>query len=171
MDRHTAPSNAERPRAAHVSPRPSVLIAEHDTRSLDTMLTALAEAGYAVEYVKDGADALRMLKRMPPPLILVADEDLPRFGGFQLADLLSLTPGAIARYSAIVLTNSLGTALCPPMRCAPNTIFLEALVRPLRAAELLMALDLAACRLDGGIAPDVPGALNTGERAETPYPA
>ena len=175
MDNQPAPSDSghsgagESP-ASHLSSHLSVLVAEHDAGSRHFIMMALAEAGYAPQQVTDGTAALEKVKRQQPPLILIAEEDLPDFGGFQLADLLSLVPGAGAHYSVIVLTASLDTALHPPMRGAPTALSLDVLVKPFHVSELLIALGLAADRLTRPGALGAAGPWNLEEPGVEPFP-
>lgn len=124
-----------------------VLIAEHDEENRQTMTAALAAAGYAVQQVTEGVAALQFLLTARPPLVVVAEEDLPELGGFQIARLLSLKPAPASRYSAIVLTGSLRAALRQPIQSRLDAITLEVLVKPFPISELLLAVEMAAGRL------------------------
>ena len=126
---------------------PVVLVAEQENESRQIMMAALEEAGYTVWEVADGAEALRRLMDATLPVVLVAEEELPEFGGFQLAELLSLAHAGTARFEAIVLTASLVEALQGPERQSRDALLLEVLVKPFHVNELLLAVGLAADRL------------------------
>lgn len=126
-----------------------VVVAEHDDQSRHQMLLALTQAGYTPHQVTEGASTLELLQRTRPPLIVIAEETLPEIGGFQLAGLLSLKPGAESRYSAIVLTSDLQAALRRSLHRKLDAIALEILVKPFHVNELLIAVEIATDRLMG----------------------
>lgn len=126
-----------------------VLVAEHDADSRHIMTLALTEGGYMLHSVTDGAAALDFLRRARPPLVVVAEEGLPEIGGFQLAGLLSLKRAAEKRYSVVVLTQDLRTALHHSLYRKLDALTLEVLVKPFHVNELLMAVEMASERLAG----------------------
>ena len=126
-----------------------VLVAEHEIESRHIISLALVEQGYTLHHVSDGAAALTFLRRARPPLVILAEEELPELGGFQLAGLLSLKQATESRYSVIVLTADLRSALRQSIYRKLDTVTLEVLVKPFHVAELLMAVDIAAERLAG----------------------
>jgi two-component system response regulator QseB len=161
VDELASPSNPLPPSHSSHSSRPlpgrrvrfplgvPVLVAEHDTESRHIISLTLAEQGYTLHHVSDGAAALDFLRRARPPLVILAEEELPEIGGFQLAGLLGLKRAAESRYSVIVLTADLRSALRQSMYRKLDTVTLEVLVKPFHVAELLMAVDMAAERLAG----------------------
>lgn len=146
------PSHSSRPLSSRRVRFPlgvPVLVAEHDAKSQRIMALALAEQGYTLHHVSDGAAALDFLRRARPPLVILAEDELPELGGFQLASLLGLKQSAESRYSVIVLTADLRSALRQSMYRKLDTVTLEVLVKPFHVPELLMAVDMAAERLAG----------------------
>lgn len=126
-----------------------ILVAGHQEEERNIVTMALADAGYAVHQVADGMAALNFLMCARPPLLVVADDELPEISGFQLAQLLSLKPAPRSRYSAIVLTGSLRAALQRSTHRLLDAITLEVLVKPFHLSELLMAVEMATERLAG----------------------
>lgn len=158
MDDLAAPPEGYRPGLhlcdgdARISPGVSVLVAEHDEQSRRVMSHALAVAGYRVHQVTDGVAALEFLRRTRSPLIVTAEDDLPEIGGFVLAGLLSLKRSAQSRYSVIVLTEDLRTALRQTLHSQHrqlDAVALEILVKPFHVTELLLAVKMASERLVG----------------------
>lgn len=139
-------SDAARENSPWVLP---ILVAEQQEEGRDIMTVALADAGYAVKQVADGMAALNFLMSARPPLLVVAEDELPEIGGFQIAQLLSLKPVPRSRYSAIVLASSLRAALQQSTHRLLDAITPEVLVKPFHMSELLMAVEKATERLAG----------------------
>ena len=139
-------STAVRERSPWMIP---ILVAIHTEEERNVMTAALAGAGYAVQQAPDGLVALNYLMGASPPLVIVAEEELPEIGGFQIARLLSLKPSPTSRYSAIVLTGSLRAALQRSIQRRLDAITLEVLVKPFPLNELLLAVEMATGRLAG----------------------
>lgn len=145
-----SPWDAPRTSPLAESVYPMIVVAEPEEESRAIMIIALAEAGYSVRQVADGAEALRTLMEAPRPAVLVAEEELPEFGGFQLAELLALANTMRERFGVVVLTENLVEALGHPGRRNRDAAPFEVLVKPFHINELLLAVGLAADRLMTG---------------------
>jgi DNA-binding response OmpR family regulator len=66
-----------------VTHRPRVLIVEDDPDQFDALSLALDAAGYAVEHARDGSEALAVLQRFQPQLV-VTDLVMPGMSGEEL---------------------------------------------------------------------------------------
>lgn len=156
-DRFVAPGDTVPWDATRMTPfaapdAPTILVAAQDDESRQILVDALKGAGYTVWQVAHGTDALRMLMEAELPVVLVVEEELPEFGGFHLAELLSLADAGTLRFGVVVLTASLGEALRQPGRYGRDTMALEVLVKPFHINELLLAVGFASGRLMAGIA-------------------
>lgn len=64
-----------------------VLIVEDNKESIDLLVYFLKPAGYEIETAADGIEAIEMVERTPPDIILL-DIMLPRLNGFQVCERL-----------------------------------------------------------------------------------
>lgn len=143
----------------------SVLVAVHDAESRRVIALALAEGGYVPHQVSDGAAALAFLHQARPPVVVIAEDRLPEIGGFQLAGILSLKRTEESRYSVVVMTADLRTALHHSLLRRLDAAALEVLVKPFHVNELLMAVALAAERLARPRLPAGPASAGAGAGA------
>lgn len=80
-----------------------ILIVEDDRELNRLYYTILKDAGFVVESIAKGDDALMVIKRFRPDLILL-DIFLPRISGFEIVDQLRQNVD-LAKIPVIVLTN------------------------------------------------------------------
>lgn len=164
------------PRAAVVSPKPRkapavpkgqkaapatgarILVVDDDSAIREVMQTILGEAGYRVTVAKDSAEAVEILKREPPAL-LVLDAMLPGMHGFELAQRLR----ASSRYSKIpiVMVSAVhrGWAMAEDLRRMGIVGYVE---KPFQTSYFLRVLKEA---LSGTPCKEVAGAANDELRA------
>ncbi len=111
--------------------RRSVLVADDDADVAAFAATCLEEGGYAVRRAADGAEALEMLRRGPPPDLLIADLGMPGLNGLQLA--------AAARqlYPDLLILIATGYAAGATDGDDDSPGDLPVLNKPFKAAELL----------------------------------
>ena len=75
-------------------PRPTLLVADPDPRSLRILELALRKAGFAVETAQDGARALERILSSPPELV-VCEASLPSLDGIAVCRVARETPVSI----------------------------------------------------------------------------
>jgi CheY-like chemotaxis protein len=113
-----------------------VLVVEDDRDSRETLATALAQSGYAVDIVEDGREALGRLSSWPAD-VLVSDVNMPVMSGLELIRALR----ASGRTQPVVLITGLedlGADVSGASAC---------LRKPMSIDELIWAIECAlACR-------------------------
>jgi CheY-like chemotaxis protein len=86
------------------SPGVDVLLAEDDEDLRDAMVEMLNDAGYSVEAVGNGRDALSWLEdNLAPPRVILLDLMMPVMDGWQFLDERQKTP-KIAAVPVVVLS-------------------------------------------------------------------
>lgn len=65
----------------------TILVTDDEVSIVELLADLLEEAGYRVVSAYNGADALRLIEREPPALLLT-DNMMPRLSGLQLIDRL-----------------------------------------------------------------------------------
>ncbi len=85
-----------------LGPRPAVLVVEDDADLRELLRYNLEREGFAVEQAGDGGEAIRMIERHPPEL-LILDLMLPGMPGLELCRKLRATP-ATAAMPILILT-------------------------------------------------------------------
>lgn len=80
----------------------SVLIVDDDQTARDTLVAILESEGYDLQQAKDGIQALQILNRLQPDLILL-DVMMPAMDGFEVCQRIRATP-ALAEVPILLLT-------------------------------------------------------------------
>ena len=88
--------------AARLGPRTAVLVVEDDADIRELLRYNLDQEGFAVEQAADGAEALRLIERRVPEL-LILDLMLPGMPGLELCRKLRSAP-ATAALPILILT-------------------------------------------------------------------
>lgn len=65
----------------------TILVADDEVPIVELLADLLEEAGYRVVFAYNGADALNLIEREPPSL-LITDNMMPRLSGLQLIERL-----------------------------------------------------------------------------------
>ena len=100
-------------RHARTSPRPiSVLIVDDDIDTHSLLAVVLQHAGYTVECVSNGKEALEMLTRVKPSVILL-DIEMPLMTGPEFRQHQRRDPGLLS-IPTIVMTGSHEEAVLDP---------------------------------------------------------
>jgi two-component system response regulator GlrR len=117
--------------------RDGILVVDDDQDACDMLATALGQAGYAVETVTDGFEALAKLEHTAPDLILT-DLQMPGMNGLELIQRIhAADPGApIILMTGVPDTRDLCTG-------AEGYGAVGCLVKPINLDELLWAIDCA----------------------------
>lgn len=87
--------------------RPRILVAEDEVDVRDSIRTTLEDAGFEVQTVADGQEALQVLQKGPLPDLLVLDLKLPRRSGWELLEILRRSPTLLS-IPVIVVSAYLG---------------------------------------------------------------
>jgi two-component system chemotaxis response regulator CheY len=117
-----------------------VLVVEDDRDSRETLATALAQSGYAVDIVEDGREALGRLSSWPAD-VLVSDVNMPEMGGLDLIQALR----ASGRNQPVVLIT--GMEGDDVVGHAAEYGASACLRKPMTLDELIWAIECAlACR-------------------------
>jgi CheY-like chemotaxis protein len=96
-----------------------ILVVDDDLLTRTTLTILLEEAGYQVQTVNDGLDALEFLKTQLPDL-LISDIRLPRLTGIQL--LAQLRSAERTRHLPVLLTSA---SVRPNLADLHDCLFLE----------------------------------------------
>jgi DNA-binding response OmpR family regulator len=83
--------------------RPRILIVEDDPDQFDALAFALDSAGYAIEHARDGSEALAVLARFQPAVVLT-DLVMPGMSGEEMIRAIRRGPGPQPR---VVLVSGL----------------------------------------------------------------
>lgn len=121
------PPSMQRPLAA-VGAR--VLVVEDSDPIRRVVVRILARAGYQVIEAADGVDALAKLAQESTPELVLTDLNMPRMGGFELAERLAERAPA----TAILLMTGFSEELSDASRRAPQW---PCLTKPFTPSELL----------------------------------
>lgn len=121
-----------------MSGRPTVLLVEDDPDLLRFARLTLRLGGYRALTASDGADALALLRRSRPDLMLL-DLRLPGVDGWQVLATLQAEP-TLQHVRVVILTAS---ADYDEERRARASGVVEYLVKPISADGLLDAVDRA----------------------------
>ncbi|MEE9142718.1 MAG: response regulator [Gammaproteobacteria bacterium] len=113
-----------------------VLIAEDEPHVVRLLSRALTRAGYAVEAVSNGADALDRL-RVETPDVLITDIEMPRMNGRELCERIEQELPE-REFLNLVLTAVTADEHRHWVKVLPNTIFLE---KPVSIRKLLGGLE------------------------------
>ena len=124
-------------------PKPSLLIADHDPRSLRILEVALRKAGYPVGTATDGADALRRVLRTPPDLLL-CEVSLPTQDGLAVCAALRNDP--LHAHLPIILMSGERTASVQARAIAAGAD--DFLGKPILLRELIQRVSLLLERRD-----------------------
>jgi CheY-like chemotaxis protein len=112
-----------------VSDGPQVLVVDDDESIREALEVVLSSEGYAVRLARDGAEALQLLKRWMPNVILL-DMKMPGVDGWAFADAYRSLPDP--RPPVIVLT-----AAPDAPRWAAEIAADDVLAKPFDLANLL----------------------------------
>ena len=112
-----------------------VLVVDDDADVRTLLGTALADEGYEVLTAGDGAEAIELVRRRPPDLILL-DLMMPRVSGWSFTEQYARLPGPHA--PIIVVTAASSTVLRFPeqgvQRVVPKPFSVDALLGHVRRA-------------------------------------
>jgi DNA-binding response OmpR family regulator len=86
--------------------RGTILVVDDEPDQLEVVQTILSEVGFSVDTVTNGFDALKMVEKSLPGLIIV-DANMPKMNGFALCESLRRAP-ATAGIPIIMLTGLVG---------------------------------------------------------------
>ena len=81
----------------------TVLVVDDERDVRDSICEILQDAGYAVVSAEHGADALKQLRRIPPPSAIVLDLFMPEMNGWRFAEQLKARSD-LATVPVIVVT-------------------------------------------------------------------
>lgn len=117
-----------------------VLVADDDESIRDALRSGLEDEGYNVVEAPDGEAALERLRHARQPMVVIADQVMPRLDGPGLLRAVIAEPGLAERHAFIGMTASGPTTVPEFMR------LLEAVRAPiiLKPFTLDMILDAAA---------------------------
>ena len=132
-----------------------ILVVEDDRDARETLATALAQSGYAVDIVEDGREALGRLSSWPADL-LISDVLMPAMSGFDLIQALR----ASGREQPVVLNTGMeGDHLLHAGAYGASAC----LRKPMTIDELIWAIECAlACHVPGRRRAAKPGLARTG---------
>lgn len=117
------------------SASPAVLIVDDNRQMRDMLAELLVGHGYAVEVAKDGTEALAMLRRQPPALILL-DLDMPFMSGASFRVVQQKLPPPLPSIPVIIISARGDIAAeCERMQAAAY------LQKPITSADLLRVVD------------------------------
>ena len=86
------------------SAQPATVLVVDDEREIrETLGEVLEDAGYAVVIAAHGAEALRLLARIPPPSAILLDLFMPEMNGWRFAEQLK-GQSSLAHVPVIVVT-------------------------------------------------------------------
>lgn len=128
--------------------QPAVLIVAADGPDRDSLHELLAEAGYAVAEVSDGAAALDLLRlnlarKRPHRLVVLVSESLLRMGGADLLRTIAADPHLATHHAYVLLTPAGGPAFPLDEHTLP-TLTIASMPQPLTRAALLDTVAQAA---------------------------
>ena len=115
---------------------PVVLVADSDSRDRSALCTGLRELGYTILEAGDDKEALALMRRQPPDLLLL-DPDKPGMNGFSLLSRMKADP-VLQRIPAIVVSDrdDMGTVILSIAKGAADhlslpvdPVFLHVLIR------------------------------------------
>jgi len=86
--------------------RGSILVVDDEPDQLEVVKTILSEAGFSVDITTNGFEALKLVEKSLPGLIIV-DANMPKMNGFALCESLRRAP-ATAGIPIIMLTGLAG---------------------------------------------------------------
>ena len=112
-----------------------ILVIDDDEEVCKLLSAVLTDEGYEVFTARDGAEAIEVVRRRPPDLILL-DLMMPRVSGWTFTDQYARMPGPHA--PIIVVTAASSTALRFPeqgvQRIVPKPFSVDALLGHVRRA-------------------------------------
>jgi CheY-like chemotaxis protein/HPt (histidine-containing phosphotransfer) domain-containing protein len=144
LDRGTGPIA---PRQGAANPIRTILVAEDDGKRRAELESRLAEAGYEVSAVGDGASALEVAMRERPDLVL-SDILMPRLDGFRLSEAVRTHPNLSS--TRVILTTS-GAARETDDALALSKGASALVPRSADAGVILRAIDEASTRPPGEV--------------------
>lgn len=110
-----------------------LLVVDDDQEIRSALGEALEDAGYTVHSARHGADALAVLRSIPPPAAILLDLFMPEMNGWRFVDQLKHLPD-LAHIPIVVIT-AVGPYWGPP---APPERVLR---KPFQTEQLLKLLD------------------------------
>lgn len=128
---------------------PRVLIVEDDEDTRYLVHLILMDAGYEVDQVADGVDALVWLRATREPMIVLLDWWLPGIDGLQVIQALSEEAPHPVRHAYLLITAAY-ELLVPRLGELPNGLLVWVIPKPFGLGGLLAAVADAARDLRGG---------------------
>ncbi len=137
---------------------PSILIADDDAPTRDTLRFVLEDAGYAVLEASDGHAALATLTSASQPLVALVDLLMPGMDGIELLRSIVADARLAARHRFIVMTAAVGS-MAQPAGDLIAQVHGSLLLKPFGIDTLLDAVTAASATL---------GAQTTTQNAANP---
>jgi signal transduction histidine kinase len=134
------PRAEDAPAADDALPAARIMVAEDEPGIRGVIAAALMRAGFEVEVVADGEEALAGMRAAPPALLLT-DVSMPRMGGFQLARVVrEELPNVRVAFMSGYFGDRAGVAIPGPFLTkpfAPDELvrFVRAQLRPAAGAD------------------------------------
>jgi CheY-like chemotaxis protein len=91
------------PGRASPSARARILLVEDDADLRESLCKAMEEAGYEVDGVRNGQEALEYLRREQPPCVVLLDLMMPVMTGWEFRDAQRGDP-ALSEIPVVILT-------------------------------------------------------------------
>jgi len=91
------------PGRANPSARARILLVEDDADLRDSLCKAMEDAGYEVDGVRNGQEALEYLRREQPPCVVLLDLMMPVMTGWEFRDAQRADP-ALSDIPVVILT-------------------------------------------------------------------
>ena len=129
----------------------TIVIATHDSATRLTLEATLRERGHDVLVARDGADAVKLVSRALPEL-LILDAALPGVPGPRLARRLRSAPET-AGVAILFLTEGQEPRMLPSFRAGADDYLAKPVDPPGVASRVEMLLDRGARRTSGSRAP------------------
>jgi CheY-like chemotaxis protein len=98
-----ADPGAARPGGLSESARARILLVEDDADLRESLCRVLEDAGYEVDGVRNGQEALEYLRREQPPCVVLLDLMMPVMTGWEFRDVQRRDP-ALSDIPVVILT-------------------------------------------------------------------
>jgi CheY-like chemotaxis protein len=136
---------------------PPILIVDDDADVRELTRGVLELSGYGdILEARDGLEALRLLRDMLAPMVVLCDLQMPRQNGMQVIEALTSDPLGSPQHACVMVTAN-ETLLSCAQRNLLRQHNIPVVRKPFELDELLDAVERAAARVGiGAIAADMP---------------